>query len=130
MFEFVSKYNPFIWGRNGPERVVETLKIYCNFDHSYKKFYKHLLLNENQTHTGKKNECDITIFPEDFFYPFKYYASQPKLIFKENGLENISRLKNTYSLHLYGKISDNLIIQNNSIYENLSKIFCRATFKL
>jgi hypothetical protein len=127
MFEFVSNYNPFVWGSNGPTRVIETLKIYCKFSQSYSKFYTKLMLGVEESHAGK-DRCNITIFPENYCYPFKYYNSEPNLIFAENGEKEVSRLMNTYSLHLYGKFSNSLKIRNNSVYEFFSKQYCKATF--
>ena len=127
MFEFVSNYNPFGWGINGPTRVIATLKSYCNFTQSYSKFYTNLMLDEDDVHAGR-NKCNIIIFPTNYFYPFKYYDAEPERIFKDNGKKEVSRLIKSYSLHLYGKFSENFEIRNNSVYEYFSKQYCKASF--
>lgn len=119
---FAESYEPNVWGHNGPELLIRTLKQYCPFTGEFESFYRDLIVEHGAKQVRRKERCNVNLLPEDYFYPFKYY-NETKLIVSGNGLSLKWRLENTYSLHLYGLLtrSQAVKLNGNSLYDYMAR---------
>ena len=79
---------------------------------------------------GRNSSCNITLYPENYFYPYRWCDSGP--IFKKNGTNGISKINETFSLHFYGKMSaeNRVYIKDDSIFEIQAMQNCHLTYNL
>ena len=126
---FSQNYNPKIWGDNGPVLLLKAIKQYCNFTEDFEIYYQKLMFVRNSSQSSSEH-CDITIFPENYFYPFKYF-NETKLLITNNGLSSKERLKHTYSLHMYGAFTrlETVELNGNSLFDYAARKNCPATYK-
>ena len=116
LHKFVNEYDYKVWGSAGPLMLIATLKEYCASENIY------MTLKQNRSDA----KCDdLTIYPENYFYPYNYRANMNEL-FASNAKLDIRKLSDTYSLHLYGKFSDTFKIRpgDASIYDFLAQMHC------
>jgi lactosylceramide 4-alpha-galactosyltransferase len=119
MINFASDYQPNIWGHNGPILLRRCMKLFC----SVNDIYSSLILSDKN-----KNNCSINIYPQEYFYPYNNY--QLDFLFK-NELLNITRLKTTYSVHFYGKVSSIFSVNarhDNNVYSHFASSHCEFIF--
>ena len=119
MTNFASDYQPSIWGHNGPILLRRCMKLFCNVNDIYKSL---ILTDKNE------NNCSINVYPQEYFYPYNNY--QLDFLFK-NELLNITRLKSTYSVHFYGKVSSTFSVNarnDNNVYLHFASSHCEFIF--
>lgn len=124
MSDMILNYDPTKWGFNGPLLFIRSIKKYCLLN----DIYENLKLDENRNRTTSK--CDVNIFPESYFYPINWENASK--LFRENALLDVRTFLNTYSVHFYGKFSDdfNVNFNENSIYEFFASLNCPYTYSL
>ncbi len=130
MKEFSKNYNPTGWAVNGPELIKKMVKKFCYFKEDFSVFYKKLILDNNkERHQLNIERCDITIFPENYFYPINWESAG--LLFKKNKADQLkSSIKESYSLHHYGKLSSDKKIElyGNSTLDSEARKKCPVTY--
>lgn len=133
--EFVKNYNPKCWGCKGPELFTQVFKNYCKT----KDFYiTNLLTNErmydkiinsylnNNTNT---NQCDIYIYPINYFYPIIWSSSEK--MFKDSKID-FDKFLDTYIIHFWNKSSKKYHAKSgdHSIFGYFSNLNCPIVNKM
>ena len=120
MKEFESSYISNQWSANGPELFLRIIKRYCNSTDPLQQ----LLLKKTSSGLFKNSSCDTSIFPYNYFYPISWVSAD--VLFKHDSSISIKDFIDTYSVHFYGKMSSNQLVnwQENSIYEYFSSLNC------
>lgn len=142
MEEFTKKYDPYVWGANGPTTFLNMLKSYCDVSN-----VRDLLIRPSSSTSGKllgnitssltwnrRSSCDVTIFPEEYFYPFRYIDDEYKGLFVPGKLiDAASKLVNTYSVHYYGFKSKDMKVSTRqvpaSFFAYLAACNCELTYR-
>jgi hypothetical protein len=131
MKEFANNYNADGWATNGPILITKMIKKFCNFKEDFPIFYRKLILNINNERSQLDiNRCNITIFPENYFYPINWASDW--ILFEKNKTDQLrSFIKETYSLHYFGKVSSSKKIDlfGNSILDSEARKKCPVTYK-
>lgn len=81
----------------------------------------------NPLKSNNRTKCGISILPEEYFYPYPWEKFE--LLFKKDGLIDIKKVTNTFSVHFYGKLSSNFLAEQNSIYEYFAKNNCPYSYQ-
>jgi hypothetical protein len=132
MKEFVKDYNPGCWACKGPELFKKVFKDYCKT----KDFYlTHKLTKEKMFDTiinsdfNNKSECDIHIFPINYFYPIKW-SSAEKLF--SNSYFDKETFLDSYIIHFWNKLSQKYHAKpgDSSVYSYFSKLNCPYIYKM
>lgn len=91
---FVREYDSKSWAKNGPVLIKKTILKFCNIS-NYLDIdlydFKPAAFSNNASHPC----TDLTLFPESYFYPFKYVRNEHVTIFEPNS--------SSYS-HLFDKV--------------------------
>jgi hypothetical protein len=129
MDEFVRAYNPYVWGANGPSMILKAIKAYCHVANVLE-----LVVDEKKnSSSSSQHPCDMRVFPEDYFYPFRYIDGEFEALFRggEEGGVRFGKLKNAYSVHYYGFKSRDMRVdpRANSFFAYLAACNCEQTFK-
>ncbi len=131
MKEFANNYNAVGWASNGPELIKKMIKKFCNLKEDFPFFFRKLILDNNKERNQLDIErCNITIFPENYFYPINWASAG--ILFKKNKTDQLkSFIKETYSLHHYGKVSsfNKIDLYGNSILYSEARKKCPVTYK-
>jgi lactosylceramide 4-alpha-galactosyltransferase len=131
---FNKSYNPREWGSVGPILLKAAMKEYCRM----KDIFNGLAL-EPQSFIKKQKarwrsswkKCDLTVFPQRFFYPYNYEPLDFGTMFKKNSNLNTKRLADTFSVHFFGKISSEYKVKpgDYSIYDRLAYSHCQVVYE-
>jgi hypothetical protein len=147
---FMSSYDPFVWGANGPVLFMKTMKSFCQVEN----IFDSLMMSKKQSEINEltttpndaktltptnlysnaekiKDKCkDLFIFPEAYFYPYSYIDQDLSFLFNPNSGIDISKLISTYSIHFYGKKSENLKVKinSNSLFEFFARFNCPVVY--
>ena len=130
MEKFAQNYAYDIWGQNGPTLMFNALKTYCSLNDDDDSLFSKLMLNLD----FKNNQSDIcnnlVIYPESYFYPYRYIDGKYKDLFVKNIKLN-SKLNETYSVHFYGSLSYRLKAKpdDNSVFIKLAAKNCVKTYE-
>jgi hypothetical protein len=125
----VKEYNPDCWGCNGPTLLISAMKGYCEID-DLSTLRRLEILNG----TKKLNEklCDLTIFPESYFYPYTIWKP-PGLdtLFAPNSVISVSEIINTFSVHFYGSATFHNKVKpgDGSVYDLLAALKCPRVYE-
>ena len=122
--KFVDNYNPKLWGNNGPTLIIDALKVYCQEEN----IFDYLMLNKEPNQT--KSNCDnIVLFPEDYFYPFRY-KTEVNVPFEKSKILNLTKIENSFSVHFYGKFTSKLQVKykDHNLYEYLALKNCQYVY--
>jgi hypothetical protein len=117
------------WGYNGPLIFINLIKSYCD-----SVSIDELVIDDNDLQLNQsvlKNDCDVIAYPQSYFYPYSYMPNDIQLLFAKNNKDfNKSIFDRTYSIHFFGKVSDNYHVEINdfSIYEQYAKIHCPIVY--
>jgi hypothetical protein len=113
---FNKDYDGNNWGANGPLLIERVLALYCNQTN-----FNHLLIKFNES---SSMNCDVGIFPTEFFYPYPW--NEFNILFEKNATISIKKFMNTYSVHLYGKMSESQKMNKNdySLFEYFASLNC------
>lgn len=128
MKELIYNYEPNEWGFNGPLLFIRAIKNYCRTEDIY------LQLNfkdETEIYKNKnKSVCDVDIFPERYFYPLNW--QRYRKLFKRNEKLDVSSFKESYSVHFYGKLSENVRVKrdDNNLFEFFASQNCPYIYSL
>ncbi|RNA42330.1 lactosylceramide 4-alpha-galactosyltransferase-like [Brachionus plicatilis] len=116
--DFSQNYKANEWGHNGPKLFMRSLKAYCKTENIYEEL------------TSSTRKCDVELFPESFFYPINW--ENVKKLFLKNGLIDIYSFKDTYSVHFYGKFSQQFAVKYNdfSLYEFFANKNCPFVYSI
>lgn len=115
-------YNPYGWTANGQYKIEKTAYKFCNLTK-----LDSLILSKDLT--DKTTSCDFSLFPKNYFAPFKWIRW--KNLFKENHRLEVAKFLNAYSIHFYSKLSKHADVHlgSNSIYEFYSKMNCPVFYE-
>lgn len=157
MDSFVDHYDPYTWGANGPTTFLYMLKDYCGVSDIGELMTPETVStkrdeSKNQTTAQSSSSsrgdrgrrrpqrwsspgspCDVSVFPEDFFYPLRYSDDDLRTLFEpDHEVNNVARkLTNTYSVHCYGFKSKDMKVstRQTSLYGFLASCNCELTYR-
>lgn len=159
MKSFMSSYDPYVWGANGPVLFMQTMKQFCQVENIFDSLMMHKKVKEldeidkelatttndelkytktvtpaslYSTLDSDKDKCkDLFIFPETYFYPYSYIDQDLSRLFNSNSVVNIAKLIDTYSVHFYGKKSENIKVKinSNSLFEFFARFNCPVVYE-
>jgi lactosylceramide 4-alpha-galactosyltransferase len=124
---FNLNYKPFDWNSNGPNMIKMSLQLYCNIS-----TLEPLVLKIEKIKTYKKlnqNEiCNLFLLPNEVSYPYHY--NEAKILFDDVNVLDISKFIDTYSIHFYGFLTENLSLKKNqrNIYEHFASLNCPVSY--
>jgi hypothetical protein len=131
--EFVKNYDPGCWACKGPLLVSRVFRDYCKTQNFYKT---HLLTKEkiyetimNSDSNYNKSQCDIHIYPINYFYPISWFNSEK--LFNNFKIDK-EKFLDTYIVHFWNKVSKNYHAKpgDGSVYEYFSKLNCPVIYKM
>jgi lactosylceramide 4-alpha-galactosyltransferase len=133
----VNKYDPNCWGCNGPLLFIETMKKFCQIDDIYSAL---LLKPLNRTMAANwtakmifeaRSKCNLSIFPERYFYPFTWESPELPNMFKPNSNISMGMIFNTFSVHFYGSITSKYEVKlgDGSFYDQLAASNCPRVYE-
>lgn len=116
-------YNPKSWAAHGPTLLKKVIKTYCSVSNIYSN------LSEASQIRSVSTNCDISILPQTFFYPYSWENISE--LFKKDGCIDVKRLTDAYSIHFYGKLSNQISIKpgENTIFEYFAKANCPKSYE-
>lgn len=134
--EFTNNYEPHYWDFNGPRLLQRLLLKYCDIEN-----IKQLSLNEDlfinkkesiyeqRIEIEKHKSCNVSLYPYRLIYPIHW--KQAEILFEHNSTLDKSIFSKTYSLHFFGAITGQNVIEKdeNSIYEHFAKQNCPLSYK-
>jgi hypothetical protein len=120
-------YNPEVWGAAGPLMLIAAMKEYCQME----DIFNGLALEPRNKTNNSDKKCDLTVFPQRFFYPYSYESPDLETMFNKNSSFSISRLADTFSVHFYGKLSSEYRVKpgDHSIYDFLASSHCQVVYE-
>jgi hypothetical protein len=133
----VKKYDPKCWGCNGPWLFISVMAEFCKLD----DIYSALLLEPlNRTKADNwtaqmifeaRSECNLTIFPERYFYPFSWESPELPQFFAPNSNVSMDMIADTFSVHFYGSITSKFEVKlgDDSFYEQLAASNCPRVYE-
>jgi hypothetical protein len=139
MQKMVEKYNPDCWGCNGPTLLISSMKGYCKSD----DIFSELLMKPPSTNRAKLDlwvekkmqalsKCDLTIFPERYFYPFTIWKL-PGLpaLFKLKSDVSMDMIADTFSVHFYGSATSKYKVKpgDGSFFDILAASNCPRVYE-
>ncbi|CAF0862842.1 unnamed protein product [Brachionus calyciflorus] len=124
--DVINNYKKSEWGYNGPRLFMRTLKSYCRTQ----DIYRDLMHDDLKKRGNPSQKCDVGIFPENFFYPINW--ENVNKMFMKNGLMEIKLFMEAYSVHFYGKFSQNIPVhmKDYSIFEYFAFKNCPYIFSI
>lgn len=133
MEKFAKDYVPDIWGQNGPTLILNSLKTYCDYEDVFLNLMSTTLENRSKKNSSSNKCNDMVIYPEQYFYPYRYFDGQYNILFAKNGNKSLdlsSKLNDTYSVHFYGSLSIKLKarVNDNSVFSKLAEQNCESTY--
>lgn len=135
MDAFASGYDPYVWGANGPTTFLNMLKTHCNVNNVLELMSNTEYFSKANNNTSvSNNPCDVTVFPEKFFYPFRYIDDEYRVLFEKNGgkfVDAASKLTSAYSVHYYGFKSKDLKVstRETTFFGFLAACNCELTYR-
>ena len=117
--EFGRNYTPSEWATNGPALILRTLKSVCNV--------------EDIRDMTNKSCPGLTLFPEEFFAPFRYYDGELKAaMFETNSMNavDMSKLTQAYTIHYNGHLTKDVRIstKENTLFGLLASSNCQFVY--
>jgi hypothetical protein len=140
MYKVLLKSHDFYELRNKLDFLVEKKKLSIKLNESNgsargltnvnKKIdqLKKSISSENAINSSINNNsaCDIVIYPKEYIYPVTYVKQNFRLLFANQAKIDVNTFINSYSIHFYGKFSENLRMEANdtSIYNYFASKNC------
>jgi lactosylceramide 4-alpha-galactosyltransferase len=133
----VQVYNPNSWGGIGPLLFVSATKEFCKIDDIFSALLIEPLNRTKKAHwttqriMQERSKCNLTIFPERYFFPYSWQSPDLPKLFKPNHTISKDKLVDTFSLHLFGKFTSVMKVKpgDRSVYDVLALENCPRVYE-
>jgi hypothetical protein len=137
LMEFIKSYDPNIWEINGPMLIFRTLNSICGVSNFTEKDTLDLSKVSSEAYlkeysvspiAKKLKNCNIWIYNKKHFNPITWFKIDT--IFKENYSLPIELFIDTYSVHLFNKVSGQKKLKYgvHNILEYFASTYCPKTY--
>jgi lactosylceramide 4-alpha-galactosyltransferase len=135
--EFAETYYPDCWACNGPSLLIFSMQEFCQID----DIYSALLLEPlNRTIAANwtaqmifeaRSKCNLTIFPERYFYPFSWLSPEVPEMFAPDSNISMDKIVDTFSIHFYSSFTSKFKVKpgDGGFYDLLAASNCPQVYE-
>jgi lactosylceramide 4-alpha-galactosyltransferase len=134
LVEFIIKVIPLIydkteWTSIGPSIFKQALRTLCHMENFYQELTIDSIEMAQKTQNDTNKCSDLVIYPQRYFYPFNWFDDMDKW-FESNSTLVINELIDTYSVHFYGKMSNEHKVTpgHSNLYDFLAASHCQRVY--